>query len=376
MPRADPADIAARERSAAGLARQLGALRQAPPHPSRGGSTGYPVSQREQELAREQQGLPVAMSRSTMYRYRVNGVNPKRATGNRQREVLVGLSQIALAIILFAHPEASVDQIATFIYANTGEVVSRSQVSERMAELQISKKKASTEAYQAFTPVNMLRATWFWSQPPPLGVVTVRRNQFIDFDECAFNLEKTNRSTGHSAVGVRIRKPGHYSRDQKITLLMAIEPGDPALPPNVAGSVDNPRRWFRTYMDPGTTAERFADFCNIVCTTCENSGLPVDGDRVLLWDNLASHGAGIVYQTVVGRALPQRFRIIPRPPYQPKYGPIEYAFCMIGVQLREMSRQHWTVQHLEQAIHQVCAAIGRGGGFDRTFAHCGYQVLN
>ncbi|GKY94018.1 hypothetical protein MPSEU_000368600 [Mayamaea pseudoterrestris] len=127
---------------------------------------------------------------------------------------------------------------------------------------------------------------------------------------------------------------------------MAIEPGDPALPPNVAGSVDNPRRWFRTYMDPGTTAERFADFCNIVCTT------------------------------LVGRALPQRFRIIPRPPYQPKYGPIEYAFCMIGVQLREMSRQHWTVQHLEQAIHQVCAAIGRSGGFDRTFAHCGYQVLN
>jgi hypothetical protein len=39
-----------------------------------------------------------------------------------------------------------------------------------MKELKMSLKKASTEAYQAFTPRNLLRAELFWSQLSPLGI--------------------------------------------------------------------------------------------------------------------------------------------------------------------------------------------------------------
>ncbi|GKY93367.1 hypothetical protein MPSEU_000304300 [Mayamaea pseudoterrestris] len=367
MARADPADIAARERSAAGLAPQPKARQQAPPHPSHGGSTGYPVSQREQALARSQQGqcLPTAISRSSIDPNRVNGVHPKGAAGISESQVLFGASQFAMAMVLHVYPEATGDEVAAFIHANTGEVLSRTQVSKRMRELKLSSKQASPEACQAFSPGNRLRDQWFYSMPPPLGVVTLRRKQLIDVGECAVTLEKVNRSTGHD-----------YTGGQKITLLMAIEPGDPALPANVEGSVANPRRWFATHLEPGTNQWRFADFCNTVCTSCENSGLAVDADRVFLWDNLAAHGAPVVYQTVVGRALPQRFRILPRPPYMPKYGPIEYAFCEVIARLKLLSRPDWNVQQLEQAIHQTCAAIGRNGGFENTFAHCGYQVVS
>ena len=76
-----------------------------------------------------------------------------------------------MVFLLFAYPAAQEDEIAAFIYDSGGKIYERSQISSRLKELKMTKKKASAEAYQAFLPRNILRCERFWSQPPPAGVV-------------------------------------------------------------------------------------------------------------------------------------------------------------------------------------------------------------
>ena len=65
--------------------------------------------------------------------------------------------------------------------------------------------------------------------------------------------------------------------------------------------------------------------------------------------------------------------IIPRPPYQPKFGPIEYAICQVVAELQQDANTDWTTAMLPQQIVNAANRIGRRGGFDRTFEHCGYK---
>ena len=82
----------------------------------------------------------------------------------------------------------------------------------------------------------------FWSQPPPLGVVTIPRRTMIDVDEFGMSMNRCESKRGYSLSCFRVRKPGHYERTQKLTVLFAIEPGDHQLPSHARGSVWNPRR--------------------------------------------------------------------------------------------------------------------------------------
>ena len=66
-------------------------------------------------------------------------------------------------------------------------------------------------------------------------------------------------------------KPGHYSRDTKLTIILAVEAGDPALPPHTRGSVGNPRRWLRILLKAGTTTLDFNDFLVYVCEDIQNN---------------------------------------------------------------------------------------------------------
>jgi len=191
-------------------------------------------------------------------------------------------------------------------------------------------------------------------------------------DECAFELTKTNRSSGHAGDGIRIRKPGVYTKDSKITVIAAIESGDPNIPDHLDGSLARPWRWFVVNDLEGTTAIQFCEFLETILQEYEGSGLFVDLHRVFLWDNLRSHLAPIVYQTVEGRPSNNIFRIVPRPGYAPKYGPIEYIFCELGDRLRERANHTWTNAILRQEIINVLASLGTDGHFNQTFAHCGY----
>ena len=84
-----------------------------------------------------------------------------------------------------------------------------------------------------------------------------------------------------------MRKDGHYTRGVKLTVLVGIEPGDPALPADTPGSIERPRRWVRALRGTRTTINVFRDFVNHICHDIEVNGHNgTDDHRIFLWDNL------------------------------------------------------------------------------------------
>ena len=123
----------------------------------------------------------------------------------------------------------------------------------------------------------------------------------------------------------------------------------------------------------GTDAQLFSCFCDHVCTQIELSPIAgLDNQRYFLWDNLSTHECPVIHQTVEMRNGPCKFDIIKRPPYQPKYGPVEYAICMITMLLRDIVTEATSTQSLKPLIRQAAANVGRNEGFNNTFDHCGY----
>ena len=76
----------------------------------------------------------------------------------------------------------------------------RSQVSQRLEELGLSKKVGSTEARQASLPINLLKRELFWNEPLPFGVNDCKRRCHIDIDECGIELNRIKRKYGHSGL--------------------------------------------------------------------------------------------------------------------------------------------------------------------------------
>jgi len=271
------------------------------------------------------------------------------------------------------YPSAEHDEMATFIYNEGGRLYSRQDISKRLIDMEVTRKVASTEAYQAFLPRNIWRCNMFWSQPPPLGVVTIPRRTMIDVDEFGMSMNRCESKRGYSLSCFRVRKPGHYERTQKLTVLFAIEPGDHRLPPQARGSIWNPRRWIKVIRDGGTTAFVFAEFLEEILVTATD----VDDVRNVLFDNLRSHLAPVVAQTIEVRPPGSNttFTSIARPPYQPKYGPIEYKICDLVETVGRQTTRDWTTADLEQALVREAARLSfNTRSFDNTFDHCGYTV--
>ena len=130
-----------------------------------------------------------------------------------------------MGIFLQIWPTATADQIAAFLYNQGGELYSRESICERLKEIGMTRKVSSTEAYQAFSPINLLKVEVFFNEPPPAGIHGVPRRMLLDADEFGISLEKCNNKYGWAAKCYRVRKPGHYTRDTKLTVLLCIEPG-------------------------------------------------------------------------------------------------------------------------------------------------------
>ena len=365
----DPRRVEEAQRRKAGLYRRLGITRTPKPHPRIGGSRGYTVEMRQSEMWSHNLGLPIVASRRSIQRWNQR-LHPFLMTGNRERNAIVGLEQYHLVLFLLAWPEARLDEIIAYL-ANTGTgiVYSRAQVSRRLEELGMTKKVGSTEARQASLPINLFKREQFWSMPLPFGVNGCERRRLLDIDECGIELQRTNRKYGHSFSGVRVVKPGHYSRDTKLTIILAVEAGDPALPAHIRGSVGNPRRWLRILLKAGTTTLDFNNFLVFICEDLQNNRpAGVDGDerRVFLWDNLSSHCSPIIHQTVEGE---YGHRIIRRPPYKPSDAPIEYIFCQLVCELQSRTFQ---CNNLMDLIHAIQVVVTNLNGFDNTFNKLGY----
>ena len=239
--------------------------------------------------------------------------------------------------------------------------------------MRLTRKRASLEAFDAYLPINKMKCELFFSDPPPVGIRGVPIFRFIDVDEAKFCLQGCESHFGCSLTCVRVRDTGHYKRGAKgMTLILAVEAGNPTLLPHIYGSIQNPRKWWFITIN-NVNQIVFADFVDTICSDIEtNPTGNDDNERIFLWDNLSAHKTGLVTSTVELRPTrPQfRFTIVPRPPYQPKYAPVEYIFCEIGARLARMVKKNWTLMHLRNAIITCLIQIGRDCKLNRTFRHC------
>jgi hypothetical protein len=110
----DPADLRAQARAELGLSRELAQPRRVKPHPREGGSSGYPVWSREEQLEKWNAGEETAASEASLYRWSDHLIR-HRCTGNRARTQIVGTDLINLVVLLFAHSDATIDELAAHI---------------------------------------------------------------------------------------------------------------------------------------------------------------------------------------------------------------------------------------------------------------------
>jgi hypothetical protein len=235
-------------------------------------------------------------------------IKPFRQTGSRPRTVIIGVDLLNLVTFIMAWPDATLVKMAVFIYNKGGDLYSIQRISLRLKKLEIMKKKALIEGYQMQEPDVQFWVWEFWNHPPPLGIFEVPRGKLIDVDEFGVSLEKCNCTGGWAAKVLCVQKDGHYHHGIKMTVIFAIEPGDPALPLNVHGSLDCPRHWIRCLQDVGTTTNIFRDFCNYVCWDIKMNNIPgTDAHHIFIWDNLAAHHSAYVHSTATNRDGPSLF---------------------------------------------------------------------
>ena len=374
------ADEEARRRSKAGQERQLRQWRtDFSTDPARGGSKGYKMKYRLLVLGfADEHGVKEAsdlfnVSRSSIYNWYVR-LHPFRRTGNGERTKLVGRDQLLLALGVYIYPLACADELCAFIVANGGEVYERFAIYKRLKEMEITRKKGSIEAFEGYSDANLNREFSFFNSPPRAGVQGVRRYRLIDIDEARFSLKGSQSKYGWAGKPFRVRDRGHYKRNMaSVNLIMGVEPGNPDLPAHVRGSVDKPRRWF-LLTTRNCDQHLFGDFMEMLCSDIEQNPVPgTDASRILLWDNLSVHSTDYVTNTYSNRAGGEtEFIAVPRPPYKPRFAPIEYIFCKVAMQLQQKMKNSWTFQSLRTAIHNICLSLGRDGSFNRTFTHCRY----
>ena len=381
----DPANTRAQSRSDRGLEREREQLRTSnPPHPSRGGTRGYPIWQRIRALDSYDINLSYAeaadrigCSQRSVLRWQ-SRLSPYRMCGGTSKLHITGADQLLLSICLYIYPEASTDELCTFIIANGGDVYSRQIVSRRCGELGLTRKRSSREAYDTFSPDSLRKALWFRSEPPPLGIRGVDIYKLCDIDETGFYLKSCARKYGRGHTTCRVRHPSHYTRNErKVNVIMGVEPGNPNLARGTLGSREAPRRWI--YMTQDSVDQFvFGDFVNIILSNIEDHPVAdgYDDEKCIMWDNLSVHTTAYVTNVIRDRASHNNFYSVNRPPYRPKIAPIEYIFCELAAELERRCLRSWTIVDLRANIQNILSTIGRNGKLYSTFIHCNYPVVN
>ena len=148
---ADPADLEAQARAELGFSRRLEQPRRISPYPGFGRSGGYPVWYRKQQLQRFNAGEAIDVSWRSIYQW-ADRLWPFRQTGNRERTTIVGVDLLSLVTYITAWPDATLNKMVVFIYNKGGGLYSHQAISNRLRELDITKKRASTEGYQTQQP--------------------------------------------------------------------------------------------------------------------------------------------------------------------------------------------------------------------------------
>ena len=155
----------------------------------------------------------------------------------------------------------------------------------------------STIAYQAFTQQNLDCHRLFWTQPWPVRIHGIPWHQLIDADEFGLHLNAAHWKYGSFPKGLKIRKPGNYNcRTFKLTIILAMETGNPAVPDSLIGLVSNLCIAHMTN-EPRISAKAYHIFVEHVLGTynvIEN----LAQHRTLIHDTLTLHRASKVYKAM------------------------------------------------------------------------------
>eukprot|EP00536_Pseudo-nitzschia_multiseries_P013304 jgi/Psemu1/34767/gm1.34767_g len=191
-------------------------------------------------------------------------------TGNKDRDLVVDPALVSLVVCIIIYPQVQLDESARYLYNNGAGLYSNQLTSQRLKELQITNKKPSIEAFKAYSPANMRRELLFWNIQLPIGVVGIPRKYFTDVDEFAMEAKWLNRPNSWAICFRQVRTVGNYEKGQKLTVMIAVEPGDPELPVDVTGSITWPWQWVDVRRVAGTTGDSFASFIGPICTSIED----------------------------------------------------------------------------------------------------------
>jgi hypothetical protein len=101
------------------FSRQLEQPRQVLPHPSHGGSSGFPVWYCELLLERFNSGEKINISQTSIY-FWAACLKLHRQTGNRAWSQIISVNLLNLVICITAWPDATLDEMAAFIFNEGG----------------------------------------------------------------------------------------------------------------------------------------------------------------------------------------------------------------------------------------------------------------
>ena len=138
--RVDPVDLETKARADAGLCRVEKVVRCRTPHPCCGGSSGYDEWYRDEQLERWHNGELVDASRASLYQWEQRRER-YRCTVNGDRRTLVGVDLINPVTFLLAHPDATINEMSTFIYNKGGGLYDRRRVQQRLSKPKITKEE-------------------------------------------------------------------------------------------------------------------------------------------------------------------------------------------------------------------------------------------
>ncbi len=119
-----------------------------------------------------------------------------------------------------------------------------------------------------------------------------------------------------------------------MTIILAVEAGDPAVANGLVGSLTMPRVWARISDEAGTITEAYVDFICHVMDTYDTVADPTLR-QMITHNNLTLHTLPEVYEAV----RLWSHCVICRPPYQFQDGPVKFAINQVCLRLEKCGQE-------------------------------------
>ncbi len=150
-----------------------------------------------------------------------------------------------------------------------------------------------------------------------------------------------------------------------MTIILAVEAGDPAVANSLVGSLTMSRVWARISDEAGTTTEAYVNFIYHVMDTYDAVADPALR-RTIIHNNLTSHMLPEVYKAVRLRS----HCVVYRQPYQPQDDPVEFAINQVYSRLEK----HWSEVSDLHTMRAVIKHIINNdiSNMEEAFMYCGY----